>query len=91
MKIGFQIQHVQDDAVGIWISRSGSSAECWVCVKVKVAVIRAGCTFFLAQLTTTMCGLIMVHYFHGAFVENALLLRLLCKHSVRTEHHCSLC
>jgi hypothetical protein len=40
MKIGFQIEHVLDDSVGIWISRSGDSTECWVCVKVKVAVIR---------------------------------------------------
>lgn len=50
-----------------------------------------GCTFSLAQLTTTMCGLIMVCYFQETFVENALLLRLLCKHSVRTEHRCSVC
>lgn len=39
MKTGFHIQHVLDDGVGIWISTSGSSVECWVCVKVKVAVI----------------------------------------------------
>jgi hypothetical protein len=36
-----------------------------------------GCTFSLAQLTTTMCGLIMVHYFQGAFV---VTVQTLCAH-----------
>jgi hypothetical protein len=40
--------------------------------------LHQGCTFYLAQLTATMCGLIIVHYFQGTFVENALLLQLLC-------------
>jgi len=33
----------------------------------------------------------MVHYFQGTFVENALLLWSLCKHSMQSEHCCSLC
>jgi hypothetical protein len=50
-----------------------------------------GCTISLAQFTTTMCVLIMVHYFQGTFVENVPPLRLLCKHSMHSEHRCSLC